>query len=637
MRVVNTTRNRCLWTSLLLAMVLCLGMSVWAGEDGVETAYRGGFGARAIALGGAFSSITGDPASSFYNPAGLGSIDKVWFSGDFSYFSRYTNSEGGFIAGRFIPGSRTVLALAVQRVQDRKNILESGRQVSVYDDSKLQVQLSAAHEFPTGYALGSTIKLNRRLIDGETEYGVTMDLGARYQFDQHWAIGLATCDVISFDDIESEDNIASPVWRLAVGASYKNVSVAPRLGLLVSADLLMVDDDTEDDGRLVLGVESDYRLWRGYDVKLRGGYNGEGVTAGGGLGTNWWSVDYAVARNQDDMGYDDYRHTVSVKIQPLKLIPKTGPNPDSVLAEYRREQYRDLIANGKVYMKTGEYREAQKAFDRAVLFAEPGRGTEAVDGSKAASDSLEALAEKDIHNRFQDEMAQLRRELNEEFKKQQDSLAGTSDVIVDSLRKELDLTLVMAGDQIQGYYGVADGIFRDRQYTSAEKIIDRMDENIQAYIHVAPASRERMQELSWKLQELRKTIANRRNMDRDMTIKSAVQAEQMDSLVTAIESYNRALLLDSTYQAALEGRRRVVQRIANLVTQWRSGQAGKDSATPQTDAAIQLLYQEGLNYYRNGEYQKAIDTWEKVLRADPSHPSVAEDIATAKSRLESEQ
>jgi outer membrane protein assembly factor BamD (BamD/ComL family) len=48
-------------------------------------------------------------------------------------------------------------------------------------------------------------------------------------------------------------------------------------------------------------------------------------------------------------------------------------------------------------------------------------------------------------------------------------------------------------------------------------------------------------------------------------------------------------------------------------------------------------YQQGITFNRSGEYQKAIDVWQKVYQARPNHPSVVEDIDAARRRLEAEE
>jgi len=58
-------------------------------------------------------------------------------------------------------------------------------------------------------------------------------------------------------------------------------------------------------------------------------------------------------------------------------------------------------------------------------------------------------------------------------------------------------------------------------------------------------------------------------------------------------------------------------------------------AVPKVEENIKRLYVEGMNYFNSGEYEKAIESWKKILAADPQNEMAARNIEKARARLSS--
>ncbi|MCH7680249.1 outer membrane protein transport protein [candidate division KSB1 bacterium] len=80
-----------------LGVVICLSGSSPAQEEIFSLGMQLGTGARAIAMGGAYTSVGGDFSASFWNPAALADIKRVEFYGSLSHLMRQNTVEFGNI------------------------------------------------------------------------------------------------------------------------------------------------------------------------------------------------------------------------------------------------------------------------------------------------------------------------------------------------------------------------------------------------------------------------------------------------------------------------------------------------------------------------------------------------------------
>ena len=78
-----------------LGVVICLSGSSPAQEEIFSLGMQLGTGARAIAMGGAYTSVGGDFSASFWNPAALADIRRVEFYGSLSHLMRQNTVEFG--------------------------------------------------------------------------------------------------------------------------------------------------------------------------------------------------------------------------------------------------------------------------------------------------------------------------------------------------------------------------------------------------------------------------------------------------------------------------------------------------------------------------------------------------------------
>ncbi len=192
---------------VLLAMIV-------AGVAAAETAQQVPIGPRALALGGAYTSLVVDASATFWNPAGLARIE---------------HQEMAFThANLFKTGIRdNFSALAIPFAANRAAAFswtDSG-----YDDGELafgenQVDLSAGVLMSEWLQLGATGKLVTRDVglDGVTVrqgQGLGLDLGALLVPAERFRLGLVVQDLLG-TRVRDADGISEVIFPRAVRARF---------------------------------------------------------------------------------------------------------------------------------------------------------------------------------------------------------------------------------------------------------------------------------------------------------------------------------------------------------------------------------------------------------------------------------
>jgi len=161
-----------------------------------------GVGARAVAMGGAYTAISGDPYGLFWNPAGLAAVeDKTLVFTHNEYFAGLSQEYMGYnMPGsgiKFLPGrvKNGVLGLSMNYFYTGKDLeRRSGNYESdplnpispvegkfrAYD---LALSLGYGFNYSRDLKLGAALKFIRQSIDSESGSSAALDLGALYDFD----------------------------------------------------------------------------------------------------------------------------------------------------------------------------------------------------------------------------------------------------------------------------------------------------------------------------------------------------------------------------------------------------------------------------------------------------------------------
>lgn len=229
------------WALLSLSLVNTPTWSVETG--GLEGDFLSwGAGARALGLGKAFSAVVDDASATYWNPAGLASLQRgeltglhaqLWEGTTFDFFSAAlpTLVEGTF-------GWQTViLASNGGERRDADNTLLDGS----FGVVKAAFGPSWALPLSPWLSMGVTVKYLGRWVDSVQSGFLTGDAGWLVKLPYDLTLALTGKHLLAWRQGATADTL-TPQWRL--GAAWRPLY-----------DLLLVSFDVEQSGHLHVGME----------------------------------------------------------------------------------------------------------------------------------------------------------------------------------------------------------------------------------------------------------------------------------------------------------------------------------------------------------------------------------------------
>ncbi|HAM36987.1 MAG TPA: hypothetical protein DEB40_07145 [Elusimicrobia bacterium] len=260
-------------------------------------------GARAAAMGEAFSALADDVHAVYYNPAGLAFLKQVEAAG--MHESRFAGIRYDFAAlaapllsWRDTPKQRNAYgvaalsfySLSVEGIE-RRGTTETDEPLDTFGAGDVAYALSYAYALPgSRFALGGTAKLVDSRIDGAEARALAVDAGGLYRAGRaSGALGLRHLGAQQrFRDA------ADPLPLTWYGGAAYRFSDK----VLASAEL---DSPRDGAGAAALGGEYRLVLARGFSAAARLGFNSRrtdpgsmsGLSLGLGLAYNGASFDFA--------------------------------------------------------------------------------------------------------------------------------------------------------------------------------------------------------------------------------------------------------------------------------------------------------------------------------------------------------
>ncbi|HEX2786531.1 MAG TPA: PorV/PorQ family protein [Ignavibacteria bacterium] len=244
-----------------------------------------GVGAQSISMGEAYSSLTEDATSVYYNPARLfyGSKTNVYLTHNQSLLD-FTND---FIAFK-TSGEKFAFGIGVQRaaVNDIEIRTIPGGPVDKFNSENLAVGVSLAYMFSPGLSIGVTPKFLYEKIYVDDAAGLAFDIGTNYTKND-FSASFVIANLGSINELRHASTKLPSSVRL--GASYKLTKndFAFRFGVDGYKVL--------DGGKMHLhgGGEAAYKdmffLRAGYQTN----YENKSLTAGIGFKYKAFTLDYA--------------------------------------------------------------------------------------------------------------------------------------------------------------------------------------------------------------------------------------------------------------------------------------------------------------------------------------------------------
>jgi len=277
--------------SLIAGLLIIAGSATYASGPGTTAAnfLKIGVGARAIAMGGAFTAIADDATALYWNPAGLSQIKEKQLSA--SYNSWFAGVSQGYLS-LASPALGGTLALGVNYVDMGKmkgyDIDGGGNPVPTGDfgasDLHACLGYATGSDFMFGLSAGvlqDTIENSNKSIHLGTA-GILIKPGSNFSF------GFAAQNLGG----KLGDDSLPFTFKAGIGVKWND-------DLTLALDAGIPNDN---DNYLCAGLE----WWIGSTVALRCGYKtgqdiGSGFTAGIGFKTDGFSFDYAYVP-YDDLG-----------------------------------------------------------------------------------------------------------------------------------------------------------------------------------------------------------------------------------------------------------------------------------------------------------------------------------------------
>lgn len=288
---------------------------------------RIGVGARAAAMGGAFTAFANDASAFYWNPAGLVQIPRFAIHVDhvamFGDLAQYNVANGTFALGNNLALGISWIRLGVDEIPryaplkgtrfERLTTGENrstGQAIDYFADNEDAVFISLAKNIkfdlgigrgfsqiiiPVEFSFGLSGKFIQHKLDDKMGTGQGVDaglllrfLGKRKQAQQRSWLGfgivgkdLSRTGIVWNTDSHHQDHVET---SLVLGAAYSKY-----FSSFKSRCTLSVDKEMGDYENLYMGGELEFSQVIG----LRAGLAGKKITVGAGLILKWFRIDYA--------------------------------------------------------------------------------------------------------------------------------------------------------------------------------------------------------------------------------------------------------------------------------------------------------------------------------------------------------
>ena len=282
--------------AMALMIISALGANAFAGSAGGAAAYlKMGVSARALGMGEAFSAVADDASAAYYNPAGIGALEKREIHTMHAMLSLDRKLD---FANYVLPDPKRkgvwafswtrfgVDEIPETRVDGAGNpLLDANGNVrifSYFSDVENSYSLTFGRKINDKRSYGGSLKLLRHSLFDSNANGFGLDLGGRYRTDEKTHVALVLKNLGASMKWSGGSSVTDtiPVTGVA-GISYQ---WKPRV--LTALDL---EKTGSEDFKVKFGVEGKIND----NIALRAGVNNKKLSAGAGFSSKEWHFDYA--------------------------------------------------------------------------------------------------------------------------------------------------------------------------------------------------------------------------------------------------------------------------------------------------------------------------------------------------------
>ena len=285
----------------LLILLLLVPALIRADDDGGgRSVFARGAGERALALGGAHGAVAEGPTAMFWNPAGLGRLERTTFNASHtSLIGLGFYEQFGAVAlptenlGTFGLALRRFGVDGIEGRDDRGALTDEN-----LEDAETELSLGYGRTLGEAWRVGAVVKLQSQELAGQSGNGLGLDLGVQTQplrltgdesaLAQALSLGLTLRNVVEPTIRLAQEDVKDPSSiRLGAAADF---AMADNVEVVLAAD---VDKTSDMDMKVHLGAE--VRLLG--MLAVRAGSNAGDLAAGAGVRWRNLTVNYAFEDN----------------------------------------------------------------------------------------------------------------------------------------------------------------------------------------------------------------------------------------------------------------------------------------------------------------------------------------------------
>ena len=618
---------------IIVACSIACGLSAAAGfaaaqegTGGTRSVFSIGAGSRGIAMGGAFSAIGDDASVLYYNPAALRSCRYPGVVlNHLPLFSSFSDASYDFLGLVYPTVSAGSIGLGVMTVGTGgiRGFDEYSRETGELSYRESQAILGYAIDLPWRHAgdvtAGASVKVLNQSVGEYSAAGTGLDFGLLYRpkYVRRLTIGCNLQDIVGAETklVTLKDKVDRTIM---VGAGYTYpFGNGSHLSLA-----LQMNAPQRDERELRFGAE--YMLRNLVSIRL--GYDAESITAGIGIGWRGFSFDY---------GY--FSREEAGSSHPMTLSSRIGASIEDKVAERERrrlaeeesriqqllsKRIADHVAGAERFRREGEL---GKAIDELKIALDYDPTNAAVAETLAVVErAILAAEETRTQNAEKAALITQHFKLGLEYYSKDDYALSRAE-----WRNVLDLDPSNTG--AREYLAKTEEKLRDLTGQHRAQAID-----LERRGQLAGALGE------WNLVRMldpesaeAKQAADRINRRLDEMSRDYTQTSKRLRIMELFDGAMRAFG-DGKYAEASSQLRELLSLDPNHAEGRKLLVRSQRRMTPLAEAdkaRIRELYIEGMRFFTQSEYVKAIEQWKKILDIDPDNESVSKNIEEAEKRL----
>ncbi len=293
-----------------MVIVLCGASHAAVGESSFEFMLLG-VGARASAMGEAFTAVSGDAGAPFFNPASAAMMNGTEFSFAHISYLEDVSIEQFSLLTRY-RSLRYGLSVDIGTVADieRRGNSPTDEPLGTFDEHNVTASFFIAVPVTEKIAIGNSAKIAYEKLDLEDATALALDIGIFYTLAPEIAIGGSIRNLGTKPKFVSESFDLPREYRL--GASYRTPKDSRYEGFLLSADFFRPEWGNKS-SKFNVGGEYIYQNIIFFRAGYYFGYDSRSIAVGGGLAYQNYLFDYAYVPGKNNLG-NTHRFTLRIRL-----------------------------------------------------------------------------------------------------------------------------------------------------------------------------------------------------------------------------------------------------------------------------------------------------------------------------------